>query len=625
MSEVLCAFFEKRLKSCKWLFTPFQQHVTFVKGELLKKEGASPLKPLELLGKVNKTGVEGAEPLLNAMEKSFWEYRMQRFNDLEKIIHCWSDEIGLCFTEWFDSHDVIAGISPPDVEDPLCLTHVTSIIRSCLGTNGKTDFFNTLFSMALFHTGSFRTTLNLIDKERQKNDTLRKFLLMTIQNTLLGKYLHCRCRANLVTRRMLRKQITDTTVNELIGAAHERPLILVCLKEYLFDKINSDSDFLNIFKRCVPNYEQQFKFLTMNTENLRLTLFKKIHEGHSFTHVLLKDSAFSFLQKINKKLVPLQNKYFLRQKFINTVVKDPENMNAKHKMCLASLRTNNVELTPEILIQNVEKDVIMPSLKMFSNFRATTTTHDKNCLLSLVYADQVKIFSLPQSFSVRQFRTLREKVVDDISFSHRTSIIFCPVCLDLKNMTLFQKKTNANVFGYRNMKTFPMMNCVKCSFAMENKWCDGSTLSVSLVDQEKKETFCFKFFENSYLLSPCCGKIISIDDMNVVTDGYRCKYCIDDVLDQNKKQKENVIIEQCHICTKLVRRYYKNKKDFFSSVGSKQLYLNSKHDPDKKVFYFCKSHVRSWMHSTNTCPETIEDVIKNIQDSSRLTKKRKRA
>ena len=601
VSEVLCAFFDKRLKSCKWLFTPFQQHVTRVD----ERQGSATVFQ---------------SSMCDAVEKSFWEYRMQRFSDLEKIIHCWSDEIGQCFTEWFDSHDVIAGISPPDLEDPLCSTHVTSILRSCLGANGKTDFFNTLFGMALFHSGSFRTTINMINKERQKNNTLQKFLRMTIQNTFLGKYVHCRCRANLVTRRKLREQIDDAAVNELIGAAHERPLILVCLKEYLFDKINSDSDFLEIFKRCASNYEQQFKFLTMSTENLRLTLFKKIHEGHMFTHVILKDSAFAFLLKINKKLVPLHNNYFLRQKFINTVIKDPENMNAQHKSCLATLRTNDVEITPEIMMQNFEKDSIVQNLKLFSNFK---TTQQQNGLLSLVYADQVNVFKLPRALSTRQLQTIREKVTDYMTFSHKTSITFCPVCLDLKNMTLFQKKNNGCVFGYRNMKTFPMMNCAKCSFATENEWCDGGTLKVSLVDKKKQETFCFKFFENCYLLSPCCGKIISVDEMSVASEGYRCRYCIN-VTDKDEKQNQKVITEQCYICTKLVRRYYKNKKDFFSSVGSKQLSLASEQNPEKRVFYFCKSHVRSWMHSSDTCPETIENVVKNIQQSSRLTKRRKK-
>lgn len=600
VSEVLCAFFEKRLKSCKWLFTPFQQNVTRVD----ERQGGP---------NVFQTS------MCDATEKSFWEYRMQRFSDLEKIIHCWSDEIGLCFTEWFDSHDVIAGISPPDLEDPLCSKQVTSILRSCLGVNGKNDFFNTLFSMALFHTGSFRTIINVIAKELQKNKTLQRFLLMTVQNTFLGKYVHCRCRANLMTRRKLREQINDAAVNELIGAAQERPLILVCLKEYLFDKINSDSDFRDIFKRCATNFEQQFKFLTINTENLRLTLFKKIHEGHLFTHVILKDSSFAFLQKINKKLVPLHNNYFLRQKFIDAVLRDPENMTAQHKKCLATLRTDNVELTPEVLSQHFPKDVVLQSLKMFSNFK--TTAQQENCLLSLVYADQIKVFTLPKALSVRQLSVLP---ADDMTFAHKTSIIFCPVCLDLKNMTLFQKKSEGCVFGYRNMKTFPMMNCVKCSFATENQWCDGGTLKVSLVNQEKRETFCFKFFEKCFLLSPCCGKIISVDAMSVVSEGYRCKYCID-VNVKDEKQTQKVLTEECHICTKLVRRYYKNKKDFFSSVGSKQLCLASEQNPEKQTYYFCKSHVRSWMHNSDTCPETIENVVKNIQQSSRLTKKRKKS
>jgi hypothetical protein len=61
-----------------WLFTPFLQHATFVNERDVYKFGGTSIT--------------------DAVQKSYWKYRMQRFDELEKIIHCWSSEVGQAFT-----------------------------------------------------------------------------------------------------------------------------------------------------------------------------------------------------------------------------------------------------------------------------------------------------------------------------------------------------------------------------------------------------------------------------------------------------------------------------------------------------------------------------------------------
>ena len=597
--EVLCAFFDKRLKSCKWLFTPFLRHVTRV----------TPKEPKKIC--LTQPGAIDQE------HKSYWEYRVQRLDEVEKIIHCYHNKVGKAFTEWFDSHDVIADVVPPDTVDPLDQTFVLHSVRSSLGAvrENKQSFFAKLFCLVLYHSGSVRTIYNMIIREMKKNQQLKKFVIMCVEHTFLGKYLHCRCRADFLSRRALRLQLAEHAQGLLdkLQQTTQRPMLLLCLKEYLFDKIATDADFVDIYRRYVENFDSQFKVLTGCTENVRITLFKKISEGHQLTHTLFSDSDFAFLEKMSKKFTPLRNTVRNRNKYEDSIIKNG-NITREHQKCILAVG-KQLRVTPELLVEHYGEETVKKALLDFEQAAGKSPP----CALTLAWSKKVQKFTLPSCLAAKQIAAVEKHLGGDRTASQKTCIIFCPICIDVKNMSIF---TDKEVYGYKNMKVYPMQKCAKCSFTVENVWCDGTTLSIPLI--ENGETFCVKVLNDTYLISPCCATIISIDDLDADAEGLCCRKCKNKTF-ATTNQKEKFTTEKCYVCTKIVRRFYKNKKEIFSSVGSKKLFLTTKSsEGEPAAYYFCKAHVRSWMHNEDTCPKCIEDVLHNIQTSSRMTKKRKR-
>ena len=551
---------------------------------------------------------------LRGDEKSYWEYRIQRLLELEKVIHCWKSEVGQAFRIWFDSHDVIVNKTTSDTQDPLHHSFVTFALRASLGapessTRIQTNF-EQLFWKVLYHNGSARTVLNLISK-LMGDKAVQRFLHMTVEHTLLGKYTHCNTHAGFAIRRKIREQLQTTNfpskiVQEMV-VHKQRPMLLLCIKEYLFDKLLKDTDFVWTFRKCVPNFDTQVKSVFLCCENIRFSLYKKIHEGHELHHILLNDGTFSFVDKAMRKFTPLSHRASNHAKLITSAFK--HDVTRETKLCIDAA-ADVCSMTCGDVLKVFTKDEVLESLMQLEKMKFNNGA----CLAAVVWAKEVKLYKLPSFLSEKQICAFQKRMEPygkaNMIEQKMSSVLLCSTCKEVKNMS----KREAH--GFKNVKLFPLQNCAKCANVGQGL-CDGKLTEVALL--KGNETFCFKFFGTSYLIAPCCGLIISIDELTASSTCISCKYCVTEV----SASSEKMTLCKCYMCDKIVKRIYKDKRASFTSAGSIRLLLKSR-ELMTKYYYFCKSHTRHWMYKPDNCPEYIEDVLQTIQSTSRLRQKSKR-
>ena len=158
--------------------------------------------------------------------------------ELEKIIHCWEAEVGRAFRVWFDSHNILVNKNALDTPDPLEPSFVTRVLRSSLGSfevvsSRKETVFEEIFWKVLYHNGSERTVLNVINK-CLGDKVLQRFLHMTVEYTLLGKYTHCNAHADFIIIQKIREQVQTSVFPSKI--VFSRP---VCFLQYALPKCHA--------------------------------------------------------------------------------------------------------------------------------------------------------------------------------------------------------------------------------------------------------------------------------------------------------------------------------------------------------------------------------------------------
>jgi hypothetical protein len=235
------------------------------------------------------------------------------------------------------------------------------------------------------------------------------------------------------------------------------------------------------------------------------------------------------------------------------------------------------------------------------------------CLATLIRAKEVKLYKLPTCLSKLQIRAFQKRMEPhgdaNMIEQKMSSVLLCSTCKEVKNMS----KREAH--GFKKVKLFPLQNCAKCANVGQGV-CEGKLTEFPLI--KGNETFCFKFFGRAYLIAPCCGLIISIDEITASSARISCKYCATEVTNVGSMK---MTLCKCYMCEKNVQRIYKDKRAPFISAGSLRLLLKSR-GLITKYYYFCKSHTRHWMYKPDNCPEYIEDVLKTLQSTSRLLRQK---
>ena len=441
--------------------------------------------------------------------------------ELEKIIHCWEAEVGRAFRVWFDSHNILVNKNALDTPDPLEPRFITRVLRSSLGSfevvsNRKETVFEEIFWKVLYHNGSERTVLNVINK-CLGDKVLQRFLHMTVEYTLLGKYTHCNAHADFIIRQKIREQVQTSVfpskiVQEMV-VHKQRPMLLLCTKEYLFDKILNDAAFIWVFRKCVPNFDEQAKSVFTCCENIRFSLYKKVHEGHQLHNILLNDGSFCFVDKAMRKFAPLYHRNNESAKLVSVIYKRA--MSGETKSCVQAAQ-NIYEMTDEDVLNVFTADQVLTALKSLQKFKLSGDA----CFETIMWAKEVKLYKLPSLLSQLQLKAFQKRVepydATPVLTQNMSSVLLCTTCKEVKN--LCKRESH----GFKNVILFPLQESWKCGI-FGTHLCDGKLTNVPLIQGD--ETFCFQFFGSSYMLSPCCGLIVSNNDLTATATGISCNFC----------------------------------------------------------------------------------------------------
>jgi len=655
-SLMLCAFFDKRLKSeessvlINLLFGPFWEVVGGLDSVIANVSSRKQWQVEEVC--LLNSSYDGTAKALSLLD-----FRVNRLCKMLSVCDCWPSDIGRHLALWLDSHMhlVLATerkqTGPQKTDEACCQdlklcdwryfesSHVVGVREAFCDSNVNSLSIQGSFYKKMTINMSLCRNLSKTVSSIFRTEDGQAMTCAALCRLLLGITSH---KADFKLRRCVHMLISEGLhyfFNRVVLFAekHSHPVVFIAFRELMNQIVKDDIALHNYLTLYVDRWNIYTSNLFVVAEMLRVNLMDKMHttitdksdtdllfsslfenESNLVSRNIKKQPGLvcrggTFKQRVSLKNALKMIRIF-REKSTKCVLDNFTDMDMATKALETKIgKTLDFQLVFDFLQKTGARAAFCQFLTGISagpkKLNEVLTGVEFNhaafdCIALIEHTNSLRTYLLPKSYAEKQKRAVFTRFGDTTcseseKLIRASEILWCDGCKIVKNFVLSNHKKEINSHsscGYKRVCHDD--GVLLCDEKRKTRCCEHIPIRrARLLWQDK--SYCFELFGKAYVITMCCGRIALLKDIICTAEiPLSCTKCYRTAQLLSQKSEESVVI--CHFCNEPVSR----RKGSFTGKFVRK-------DSVVETVTFCKRHRRFFMTKENE-PIDLESTMLEI-------------